>query len=145
MRATSNAALFVALMLTGCTTNTAIIVPVVVGQQSGRIPLEFAVVSGKRTMLRRLFELHADCSLAAYADVRLTTPPAHGALTIEQGRYYPDYPSGDQRYACNLKPQAGIAAFYQSDPGYVGPDSLTVQVIRSDGIDRTLDYHLDVK
>jgi hypothetical protein len=134
-----------ALMLTGCTTNTAIIVPVIVGQPSGRIPLEFAVASGKRTMLRRVFALHADCSLGAYASMRPMTQPLHGTLTIEQGRFYPSYPPGDQRYACNLKPQAGVAVFYQSDPGYVGPDGATIEVVRPNGGNALLDYHLDVK
>jgi hypothetical protein len=141
----SFATLLGALLLAGCTTNTAIIVPVVVAPQSGTFALDFSVASGKRAMLRKVFDLNADCSLAAYADIRVKTPPGHGTVTIVQGDYYPDYPLGNQRYTCNLKRQAGMAAFYQSDPGYVGPDSLTLEIVNPAGGDRILHYHLSVK
>jgi hypothetical protein len=134
-----------ALLLAGCTTNTAVIVPMVVAPQSGRLPLEFTVLSGQPTMLRRVFMLNADCSVSSYPAIRVTSTPTHGYVTIARGAYYPNYPLTNQRYACNLKPQAGVAVFYQSDLGYLGPDNMTLDVIRADGVDRTLDYHLIVK
>jgi hypothetical protein len=75
MKMMRGAAVVGALLLGGCTTNTAVIIPVVVTPQSGPLPVEFTVVSGQRTMLRRVFMLHADCSLSSYPDVRVTVPP----------------------------------------------------------------------
>ncbi len=110
-----------------------------------QVPHVFVVATGRRTRLSSFLSLNVDCSRAAYYTVRIVAPPAHGTASVEQGRYYPNYPPANPHSVCNASPQDGMALFYQSAPGYLGPDLLEVQAIAPDGRAQLIDYHLDVK
>ena len=105
----------------------------------------FAVAANSRSQINSWFSLHADCSLHQYYVVQLISPPQHGTLTIEKGRFYPNYAPSNQRAACNLHPQDGVEASYIPQPNYVGPDMLTIQVITPAGQSWTTDFQLSVK
>ena len=108
-----------------------------------RIP--FAVAENRPSRINAWFDLNPDCSVAGLVSVRLLSPPSHGTMTLRQGRYYPDYPRGDQRRACNLRPRDGIAGVYRPDPGYVGPDRFVIAVVTPDGSAWTSEFRLAVK
>ncbi len=107
--------------------------------------IPFAVAANTRSQINSWFSLHADCSLHQYWTVQLLTLPQHGTASIEKGRFYPNYAPQNQRAACNLHPQDGVSASYQPQPGYVGPDLLTIQVITPTGQSWTTDFQLSVK
>ena len=150
--------LLVAIGLGGCVTNTnqatalapsiqasAARAPVVRQMVLIRGPSKYVAASGKRTQLAAFQSLNADCSVADYYTVRVVVPPSHGTAGVEKGRYYSNYPQGNQRYACNTSPQGGVAAWYQSAAGYIGPDLVELQLIAPGGQARLVDVHLDVK
>ncbi len=110
-----------------------------------QVPRVFTVASGQRARLSSFLSLNADCSLAAYYTVRAVVPPAHGAVSVEQGRFYPNFPPANPRHACNASPQDGMALSYRSAPGYLGPDLMEIQAIAPDGHAQLIDYHLEVK
>ena len=105
----------------------------------------FAVAENRPSRINAWFDLNPDCSVAGTVTVRLLAPPSHGTMTLRQGRYYPDYPRGDQRYACNLRPRDGVAGTYRPDPGYTGPDRFTIAVVTPNGSAWTSDFRLAVK
>ncbi len=110
-----------------------------------RFVIPFAVAANSRSQINSWFSLHADCSLHQYYAVQLITPPRHGTLTIEKGRFYPNYAPGNQRAACNLHPQDGVSALYMPQQDYTGPDMLTIQVITPAGQSWTTDFQLSIK
>ena len=146
-----------AASLCGCVTSTTVnpTQPAGGGAPAGRppprvivvrqVPHVFVVATGRRTQLSSFLSLNADCSLAAYYTVRIVAPPAHGTASVEQGRYYPNYPPSNPHAVCNASPQDGVALSYRSAPGYLGPDLLEVQAISPNGRAELIDYHLDVK
>jgi len=148
------AAILGALLLAGCTTTTTTVVapvttfnqpvPRIVEVAPARVQ-SFTTVSGSRRIFARLISLNPDCSLIGYADISVTSPPTHGVVTTERGRFYPNFPPTNQRYDCNLKPQPGVAALYQSDQGYTGMDSVTLDILFPDGIDRRVAVAITVK
>lgn len=69
-----------------------------------------------------------DCTAGPLPAVRLLTPPAHGKVTLKQGRIR----------ATNLKQCLGIdlpafVAFYRSTRGFVGQDNFIIEVTGADG------------
>ena len=140
-------------MLAGCVTNTSLAVaqsatsaaPVRTVVVEHHAPPIFVAVSGKRVRLASMNSLNPDCTLEGYMTVRVVVPPAHGRATVGQGQFYPTYPRANVRSACNSKPAEGVAAWYQSLPGYVGPDIVELEVIQTDGGAGRLAFHIDVR
>jgi len=69
-----------------------------------------------------------DCTPGPLPAVRLVTPPAHGKVTVKQGKVR----------ATNLKNCLGMelpafVAIYRSERDYIGQDRFTVEVIGSNG------------
>lgn len=72
--------------------------------------------------------LRRNCTAGPLPAVRLLTPPAHGKVTLKQGRFR----------ATNLKQCLGIdlpafIAFYRSARDFVGQDHFTIEVTGADG------------
>jgi hypothetical protein len=91
-------------------------------------PLVRTIVSGERQRIDFFAILHADCTTAGYATVRIITPPVHGELTTERAVDYTYYPKENQRYQCNLQKSPLTNVYYKSSPGYVGSDTATIEV-----------------
>jgi hypothetical protein len=86
-----------------------------------------SVASGERQKIDSIVALNPDCTSSGYVTVRITTPPAHGELTMERGLEYPTFPRKNQRYRCNIQKAPGIDIYYKSYPGYVGADTATIE------------------
>jgi hypothetical protein len=72
--------------------------------------------------------IHRNCTAAPLPVVRLVTPPAHGKVTVKQGRLR----------ATNLKQCLGaelpaFVAIYRSARDYIGQDVFTLEVIGTKG------------
>ena len=72
--------------------------------------------------------IRRDCTAGPLPVVRLVSPPAHGRVTVKQGRLR----------ATNLKQCLGVelpafVAIYRSAHDYIGNDSFTLEVIGSNG------------
>jgi hypothetical protein len=65
--------------------------------------------------------------------VRITQPPQHGRVVIRNGRNFPNFPNSSKFYVCNTRRVPGVEAFYQSEPGYTGFDSVGFETIYPNG------------
>ncbi|NHO32215.1 hypothetical protein [Acetobacter fallax] len=103
-------------------------------------------IGGRPVPLQSIVILEPDCTPAGTAIIQVQTPPAHGQITTETGNYYPSYPASDsQRYACNLKKRAGVAAIYTPEPGFHGVVFATLQVTGPLGRSGTRVYRITVQ
>jgi transglutaminase-like putative cysteine protease len=91
-----------------------------------------------------LYALNPDCSSIGVAGVRTVEAPKHGKLTIGEGTGFASFPKDDPLEACNLSRSEGMQMHYQSEPGYRGPDSITVDVIYNDGSSKKRHYAIAV-
>ncbi|MBB2202597.1 Ig-like domain-containing protein [Gluconacetobacter tumulisoli] len=105
----------------------------------------FIVAANRATVINNWFVLNPDCSVADYVTVRLLTPPDHGTVTIRRGAFYPNYPVGEDRHACNMQPQGGITATYLPATDYVGADHFTLLIIAARGRSWTTDFQVSVR
>jgi len=72
--------------------------------------------------------IRKDCTSGPLPAVRLITPPAHGLVTVKQGRLR----------ATNVKQCLGMelpafVAFYRSAQDFIGQDSFTLEVTGAEG------------
>ena len=83
-------------------------------------------VSGKSTRLGVHGDVTKDCKLGPLPEIRITTSPKHGALTVRQGKSK----AGSLKRCPSLEvPVQGV--FYEANPGYAGPDEVAYTVVRA--------------
>jgi hypothetical protein len=92
-----------------------------------------------------LYNLNPDCSSIVIAAVRTIEEPQHGKLTVRKGSGFSNYQKDDPREACNRRPSEGMLMDYRPDTGYLGPDSLVVDIINSNGTSQKRHYVIAVE
>ena len=136
--------LLMAAAACGCTSNT-VVFPHPNQVQSTSGPVRYTAIAGREGRVAMAMSLNADCTPSGIPTIRVPNPPAHGTTAIRPGNYYPNYGQQTQRATCDLKPEPGVALFYQPAEGYLGPDTLLIEIIYPDGTDRTTSLALTVK
>jgi hypothetical protein len=91
-----------------------------------------------------LYAINPDCSSIGIASVRTLEEPKHGKLTIGKGSGFSNFPQDNPRQACNRRRSEGMLMYYRPDPGYLGADSVTVDVVYNDGSSRKRHYAIAV-
>jgi hypothetical protein len=91
-----------------------------------------------------LFSINPDCSSVGVASVRTIEEPKHGKLTIGKGSGFTNFAQDNPRHACNRRRSEGMLMYYRPEGGYLGPDSVTVDVIYGDGVSRKRHYAIAV-
>jgi len=110
-------------------------------------PLEYTRVAPTDQVLQLafLFALNPDCSSLGYATVRVIESPKHGKLAIEQGTGFSTFQESNQRFACNKRRTDGVNVSYTPEAGYVGADSMLLDIINADGSYNKRHYAIEVK
>ena len=109
--------------------------------------LELTRVAAAEQKLRMEFfyALQYNCTSVGKSTVVVLEQPRHGAVSIENGKAYTDFPQGDPRSACNAFPADGTLVFYQPNADYHGADSMTLSVLVPAAGATTRHYSIDVK
>jgi hypothetical protein len=102
-------------------------------------------VSGKPLKLNFANTTNPDCSSAGETVVRLTQAPQHGRVTISRASDFPSFPVGNSRHDCNRRRVAGTKTTYVSQRGYVGTDSVAIEIIFANGATARRFYTIHVK
>jgi hypothetical protein len=102
-------------------------------------------VRDQKLRVATLFDINPDCSVVGIPTVRVLDPSKKGSVTFEKGTGFPSYPANNSRAKCNANSVDSELIFYMPEPGYVGPDSVTVEIIYSDGIANKRRYAIEVK
>jgi hypothetical protein len=90
-------------------------------------------ISGRPLKLNFSNTTNPDCSSGGEPVVRLTQAPQHGRVTIARTRDFPSFPRGNSRRDCNKRRVAGTATVYVSQRGYLGTDSVAIEIIFASG------------
>lgn len=89
---------------------------------------EKSALSGQEIFLFGGSTLNPDCSKAGRDDLRATSGPSHGKLTIVNGKTYAHFSKTDARAKCNSHKVDGIKVLYRSSPGFKGRDQVTLSL-----------------
>jgi hypothetical protein len=79
-----------------------------------------------------LYELKPDCSTAAFATVSTIEPPKHGKVSIDRGTGHSNFPQNNPRFDCNKSQAEGVKIAYEPSQGFIGDDTLTVDILYAD-------------
>ena len=90
------------------------------------------VIADQSRQIAFLYDLKPDCSTAAFATVTTIEPPKHGKVSIDRGPGYSNFPQSNPRFDCNKNQSEGVKIAYEPNQGYIGDDTLTVDILYAD-------------
>jgi hypothetical protein len=99
---------------------------------------------GTVTKLDFFTTLNPDCTFNDYPTFRTVAAPSHGTLTMDRTSDFTSYRKDNQRFECNKQKSPGTLLDYKSNSGYVGADTVKVEVIFPSGQMTTVTYQIKV-
>jgi len=105
----------------------------------------FVVPAGVERLIHQDYDINGDCSSQGDIVVRVTSPPQHGVITVRPGTVHPTFPASNTHSACNSRSVVGKQTWYRPAPGYVGEDSVAIEVVYPTGHDRTYQISISVR
>lgn len=104
-----------------------------------------SVFSGNEVQIAAFNFVNADCSSGPRPDLRIVTPPAHGAYRLEETTIQVDRKPDNPRASCNGKPVGAVAVIYKPEAEFTGNDGLVVDVDFRNGSVRRYVYAISVR
>jgi hypothetical protein len=98
-----------------------------------------------KLLLDFLYSVDPDCASKGFAAVRVVEAPKNGKLATEQGTGFPNFAKDNPRHECNIRKIDGVSVFYEPNSGFLGPDSIALDVIFPSGSLSKRRYSIDVK
>jgi hypothetical protein len=108
-------------------------------------PMMKTALAGATTRIIFAQDLNPDCSVRDIPTIRVLTPPAHGTDTIKMIEDFGAFAGFPTNVGCNKSKARGASLDYIANADYTGPDTLTYEVIYSNGTDQTTTVKLTVK
>jgi hypothetical protein len=115
------------------------------GKDAATLEFTRVATAEQKLQLDFIHYIWPDCKSVGPVTVRVLEQPQHGALSIEYGQAFTDFPADDKRAACNARESKGTLVFYQPNADYRGADSITVSALSESGHALTRHYSIDVK
>jgi len=103
------------------------------------------VFSGNEIRFAAMHNVNADCSGGPIPQVRFRAEPAHGTVRVEEFSHIVNRVAGDHRAYCNGKQVGALGLFYKSAEGFVGEDTIDLEVDFKTGLVRRYLYTIDVR
>ena len=96
-------------------------------------PVYKVVRSGALAPMGFHYSLEDGCRSAGPVVINLVKPPQNGEVTEGPRSAHPSYGAGSRLAACNRLKVRGTQVYYQSAPGYTGPDFYVVERVFPNG------------
>lgn len=108
-------------------------------------PVQKGAESGKKQILGTASSTLPDCTTDGYPTVTIVRKPQNGLAEFEKMDAYPSFPKDNVRSNCNSKKVPGVGFYYTSNPGFVGTDYASFELLYPDGNLRTLNFSISVR
>ncbi len=96
-------------------------------------PVYKVVRSGALAPMGFHYYLEGGCRSAGPVVINLVVPPRNGEVTEGPRSAHPSYGAGSRLAVCDRLKVRGTEVYYQSAPGYTGPDSYVVERVFPNG------------
>lgn len=103
------------------------------------------VAAGKTVKLYFAASVNPDCSNAGQPTVRVTKSPEHGKVALLQTHDFTFFQESNVRSACNRRRVSGVAVRYTAQRGYVGYDSVGIEIFYTSGRRRSGTFNINVQ
>lgn len=101
--------------------------------------------SGAEIQLYAAYSTNPDCSSSGQPIIRITQPPHHGHLTTKAAKVFTRFTPNNPRSVCNAMGAPGMKLFYRSQRGYVGDDSVAIDVFFPHGQNTQASFDITVR
>jgi transglutaminase-like putative cysteine protease len=91
-----------------------------------------------------ILSLNPDCTPIGEINIRTIEEPKHGKLTISKGSGFSNFLQDNPRQVCNRRRSEAMLLRYLPESGYLGADSITVDIIYPEGYSRKRHYAISV-
>ena len=108
-------------------------------------PVKLSVFTGNEARIARFYTALADCSSGPRPDTRVVKPPAHGTVHAEGAQVPADERAGSPREHCSGKLMDGTRITYKSNDGFVGEDTITIDVDYKTGHVHRFNWVIEVR
>ncbi len=100
------------------------------------------MASGSVLNLSNFASVNPDCTSKGKTVVRIVSGPAHGSITLREGPVFSFFPRLPN---CNSRKVPGVGVMYRPERGFVGTDSVSLDVIYPSGNERSESYSIVAK
>jgi hypothetical protein len=100
------------------------------------------VVAGGALALGHYASVNPDCSSKGKTTVRLSSAPAHGTVRLREGRGFSFFQGFQQ---CNSRRVEGVTVEYRPERGFLGADTVGLDILYPSGNERMYTYYITVK
>jgi hypothetical protein len=100
------------------------------------------VVAGGVLQLAHFASVNPDCTSKRKTVVRVTDGPAHGTILVKETKAFSTFRNYQQ---CNVRRVDGVAVEYLPQRGYLGADTVGLDVFYPSGEERMRVYDISVK
>ena len=100
------------------------------------------MASGGVLNLTNLASVNPDCTSKGKTTVRIVSGPAHGSITLREGPVFSFFPRLPN---CNSRKVPGVAVLYRPERGFVGTNSVSLDVIYPSGNEHSESYSIQVR
>jgi hypothetical protein len=100
------------------------------------------MVAGGALALGHYASVNPDCSSKGKTTVRLSSAPAHGSVRLREGRGFSFFQSYQQ---CNSRRVEGVTVEYRPERGFLGADTVGLDILYPSGNERMTTYYITVK
>ena len=101
--------------------------------------------SGAPIQLAHWGNLNPDCTTIGPVVLQVVQRPEHGEVAIRERSGFTFFTKDNPRVVCNSRATPGIDATYVSSPGFVGQDSVTLDIIFTEGTLRRETFAINVR
>jgi hypothetical protein len=147
----STAALLACLASAACSNSTQVLVantPPAAAPRPTAVPnppITKGAESGKKQILGSASSTLPDCTSDGYPTVTVVKKPQNGQMQIEKSDTYPSFPKDNVRYSCNSQKVPSVTFYYTSTAGFIGTDSVALELLFPDGNIRTYNFNILVR
>jgi hypothetical protein len=100
---------------------------------------------GAEVRAKHYRDVAEDCSNRGYANVAIALEPRSGRIELRREGAVPSFAADNPRFKCNQRRVEGVGVYYIPNPGFVGGDRFTIEVIWADGGRWTEDFTIQVR
>ena len=100
------------------------------------------MVAGGALALGHYASVNPDCSSKGKTTVRLSSAPAHGSVRLREGRGFSFFQGYQQ---CNSRRVEGVTVEYRPERGFLGADTVGLDILYPSGSERMNTYYITVK
>jgi hypothetical protein len=106
---------------------------------------DFVVPMNESRQVGSYYAIHEDCTSFGKTDVRITTQPQHGSVTVKYLTDYPRFADTNPRHICNTRKVPSTTLWYKPESNFTGSDYIAVDVIYADGHNTQGTVNIQVK